>query len=310
MRKNKGDRKGLKELYTVYQITGLNLDRLIEVSKNRGITLHDVKKKSNKVVQITVNFKDKQKFFAISKELCYNIKKVKDKGRDYPFYSLFKSFGLLLGGIVFILSAIFTNDLIFSFSFVGSGSLYKSEVKEYLDEIGIRELSRFSNIDLERLEDKIVSSLGHFSFASCKKQGNVLVVELVLEKNSVGKLNGKEYSLVCDQDGVIEEIKVYRGTAVVKKGDQVKKGDLLVDGFEAVQGTQVKVNVLASITVICTAEYQYVSDKDHQEEIAFLYAEQQTDGLDVLSRTAKKERQGKEYVYKVITKFRRVITAG
>ena len=56
MRKNQVDRKGLKLIYTTYEIKGLNLDRLINVVEKRGITLYDVKKTSNKRLVLSVNF--------------------------------------------------------------------------------------------------------------------------------------------------------------------------------------------------------------------------------------------------------------
>ena len=49
MRKDTVGRKTINgALYTVYEVKGLNLDRLINACKKRGIDLYDIKKYSNK----------------------------------------------------------------------------------------------------------------------------------------------------------------------------------------------------------------------------------------------------------------------
>ena len=69
-----GDRACLGGVKTTYKITGLNLDRLIDFAKKRGITLYNAKKFGNKRLIVSVSLKESKKFFAITKELCYNIK--------------------------------------------------------------------------------------------------------------------------------------------------------------------------------------------------------------------------------------------
>ena len=79
MRKNKKSYERLR-LYSVYTVTGLNLDRFIDRVKNSGVTLYDVKKTGRKKLKVSVNYADGEKFFAISRDLCYNVKKDGEKG--------------------------------------------------------------------------------------------------------------------------------------------------------------------------------------------------------------------------------------
>ena len=158
--------KGIK-LHSTFEICGLNLDRFINTVKNRGIALYRIKKYSLKRMRVTVNLTDVSKFFAIAEELCYNIKKIKDGGVLYPLYSLFSSLGIIIGSILFALSAIIVNDFIFSIDYSGSGKIYQREVQEYLLSQGVQTYSRFSRLDLGKLEDGILASNEHLSFASC-----------------------------------------------------------------------------------------------------------------------------------------------
>lgn len=299
MRKNNFGGKKLKKLYyTVYRVRGLNLDRLIGTLKKRGINLYDVKKKGQKTLILTVNGSDNEKFFAITNELCYNIKKIRDKGKFYPALYLFRNLGLVVGGIIVITLCILSDDRIFSVNYSGSGSIYKREVAEFLDEKGITFMSKFSDLDLKSLEDEIVAYSPHLSFASCQKVGNRLEINLVLATDGKGVLSGNETKVVAEVDGVIESIKVYRGTALFQVGDTVKKGDVLVGGFAVVGDNTVDINVLACVTLITEETHVYRTDKDDAEDVAILLAKENTE-KETVRETVLKQAEGEEFIYTV-----------
>lgn len=310
MRKNNVNRESLGLLKTTYSVEGLNLDRFINTAKKRGIALYEIKKYSNKRILVTVNFTDSRKFFAIAKELCYNIKKVRDKGKAYPLLALYRSLGVFIGMLLITGTSVFLNNYIFSFAFTGSGSVYKREVYRYLNSRGVKEYARFSDINLDELENGILAEISHLSFASCKKVGNRLVIDLALSTEKVETLKGDVYALYSDVDGVVEDIKVYRGTATVSVGSNVKTGDLLVDGVAVIKEQTVKINILASITLNCFGEYEYRSNVEGEEEKAVMFAEQKFTDREIISSNVKTENIDGEYVYSVTVQYRRVLCAG
>ena len=310
MWKDKTSAKNLIKVKNTYLIEGLNLDRFINSAKNRGITLFDAKKISNKKIIISVSLADSEKFFAIAKELCYNIKKIKEKGPSLFLIKIKRSIGLTLGAIIFSICAFLYNDYIYGFSFYGSGAIYEKEILLYLNQLGIDKFSRFSSIDLAVLEDQILSDNQNLSFVSLEKRGNVLVVNSALSNASVDKLDGKIYSLYSDVDGVIEKIKVYRGTALYKQGDLIHNGDLLVDGYMLIKEQTIKINVIATVSIIVSEEYLYSSDLDGQEEKAILLAQSLVYDKQIISSDITKTKEGNEYTYRVTTKYRQVISVG
>lgn len=310
MRKNKKGGKGLIDLKYTYVIEGLNLDRFINSIKNKGITLYNAKKVGNKRLIVSVSCQESKIFFAKAKELCYNIKKIKEKGAFLPLVKLWRSAGIFVGVIIFCLSAFFFNDFIYDFSFVGSGSVYKREVMSYLNSIGIKEYQRFSKFDFEKIEDGVLADNKNLSFVSIEKHGNTLVIDSALAVDSVDRLSGNVYSLVSEVDGVIEKINVYRGTALFKKGDSVKKGDLLVDGYMLIKEQVVKINVLASLSIIVEQEFLYSSNQDHCEKKAELLARTMLTEKEILDIFTTKESQNDCFIYKTIVKYRYIIYVG
>lgn len=311
MRKNNIARKSLnRHLFSKFEIRGMNLDRLINTLGKRGVGLNDVKKISNKRLEVTVNSSDNEKFFAITKELCYNVKKTGDGGRLYPALYLYRNIGLLVGALFFLTSLVFVNDIIFSFSFTGSGSIYSREIREYLNGRGVKEYTRFSDIDLQALGDEILADNPHLSFADCRKSGNRLEIETALSTNQVKTLDGDVKELRADRSGVVEKIKVYRGTAAVAEGQQVSAGDLLVEGYATVREERVEINVIAVVTVIAGFEYEYKTADENAADLALMYAEQEIKEKEILNSSVKKTASGGEYVYKVTLSYRKVYFAG
>ena len=311
MRKDdKGYRKTINELYKVYEIKGLNLDRLVSTVKKRKINMFNIKKKANNRLSIAVSYADSENFFAIAKELCYNIKEIKVKGRAYPLYLTYKSIGLIIGGIIFLLSCLFTSDLVLGLSFSGSGAVYEREITEYLESRGVNIFSRFSSLDLERLEDEILAQNEKLSFVSLAKGGNTLVIDLALAKEQTGRLDQSINSLYSDVSGVIEKIKIYRGTAVVKVGDTVANGDLLVDGYMTVKDQKIKTNVLGYLSVIAKKTYFFTFPNENSKALAELFALNDLGDREITDLLVNLQRDGENFLYTVDLFYRHILYAG
>ncbi|GEM_PF-1792931 len=306
MRKNKIGRKNL-ELYNVYKISGVNSDNFVNILKNKGVIIKDFVKTDNKNAVISVSFADNEKFFAITREMCYNIKKVGEKGRHRFLLKILRNAGLFIGALLFVAIAAFSDDFIYSVDYYGSGSVYSREVDEYLNSRGVKPFARFSELNLAELSDGILSASDKMSFAECAKSGNRLKITLVLSPDPVKTLGGDKDSLVSSVDGEIEYIKVYRGTALKKAGDRVACGEAVVGGFAVIKETEVKTGVIATVSVKAEFGYNYVSEKDNDEIAAEIFARAAFGDGEILDLTVKKTALSSgNYGYSVKIFYRRI----
>ncbi len=300
----------MKLAYTVYEIKGLNLNRLVNYLKKEGVILYDVKKIAQNRIRLGVNIKENKKFFAITNKLCYtNINKVKHGGILYPFYNIAKNVGLIVGGALFIALSVISNDFIFSVSFTGSGAVYSSQVSGYLQERGITTFSRFSSLNLKTLSADILSHNQNFSFVDCSKNGNRLVINLALAEQQKSALSGNARELRSAYAGVIENIKVYRGTPLFKVGDPVNKGDLLVDGYALIKEERVDINVIAYVTILESKQFLYQSYNDNEQDLALTFALSRLQEEPV-SYSIEKTVNGDKFYYKVNLSLRRTMFVG
>ncbi len=310
MRKNNKRGTNFIGVKNTYLVQGLNLDRFLHYAKNKGITLYDIKKITNKRIIVSVSLSESKKFFAIAKEMCYNIKKIKQKGITLPLFLLWKRVGIVLGAIIFCINAYVYSDFIYGFDFSGSGSVLEKEVLAYLNGVGIKPFSRFSDINIEKLEDQILASQKNLSFVGIAKRGNTLCFDLALASDNTEMLKGDIYSLRSDANGIIEKIKVYRGTAVVAEGDSVKNGDLLVDGYMIIKEQTLKINVIATVWIIASQEFVFTDLRQGQEEKVTLLAKAMMVDKDVVSTSVVCTKDNDEYVYRITINYRYIIYAG
>lgn len=306
MRKNKINRKNLG-FYTTYKISGLNLDNLVNILKNKGINLRDIVKPSPKTLIVSVSLRDTEKFFAITRELCYNIKKVGERGKYRFALKLTRNLGIIVGAAIFAVFSVFFNDFVFSIDYVGSGSVYAREINAFLASENVKPFSRFSEIDLPALSDKILEKSDKISFAECSKVGNRLKVNLVLSEKPIKTLVGDKETLISDIDGEIEYIKVYRGTALKAVGDRVNAGEAIIGGYAVIKDITVKVGIIATVSVKGEFIYVYESEKDGDETLAAIFAEETLGEREIISSEIYKTVLGDNlYEYKVKIVYRKI----
>lgn len=307
MRKNKSDRKRIN-LYSVYRIEGLNLDSLVNNLKNNGIELKQIKKIDNKHLTVAVNYADNENFFAITQEMCYNIKRIGYSGKFAFALKLWQRAGLVIGAIIFALILPLANDFVFSLEFTGSGKIYEREVTAFLASQNVKPFSRFSQIDLPSLSDVILQNNDKISFAECVKNGNRLKIELVAEKSAEIIYGENADAIFSDCDGVIEDVKVYRGTLLKNVGDAVKKGEELCSGYALVKDKTVKVGAIATIALRCEYVFDYGVSKDGEEEIAEALAVLSFGNGEIIDyKTEKTPDKDGLFDYKVKIIYRRIV---
>ena len=291
-------------------MSGLNLDNLVNVLKNKGVTLSDVKKTDNKTLRLAVNYADNAKFFAITRDLCYNVKRIGEKGRWRFALSLFRNIGLIIGTLVFALSCIAADDFVFSVEYYGSGKKVAREIDAYLKSRGVGVYSRFSDIDLKTLSDDILSVSDKISFAECVKSGNRLKINLALARTPEKAFGGKADALVSDVDGEIEYLKIYRGTALKTAGDKVVSGEEICSGTAVIKDTEVEVGVIATCAIRAEYFYEYESEKADDEDAAEIFARIAFGDGEILSTAVeriKPEPEREFYVYKIKIVYRRIL---
>ena len=211
----------------------------------------------------TVNGKDAKKAFAILRNSCYNIKKVRPRGAAKAAAAVKRFCGLAVGILLFFVSVLFFEARILDIRIVGSGAYYKEEILHILNENGVKKLKALPK-DCSTITASIIS-LPFVSFCTVGKEGGIVTV--TVEVTSDDKTLTSE-PLLAPASGTVEELVVVRGTPTVQAGDSVRMGDILVKN-EATLGEKTwQVIVIARVSVA----YPFSKEYAGSEESALLSA--------------------------------------
>lgn len=305
MRKNSQNRE-IIGVYTRYKICGRNVHVLLNKLKNNNVYVKNVKRVNEKTTLLSIKYSDNEKFFAITNEMWYNVK-IKDYGLLYPLLFLGKNVGVLIGVAILLFVSIFSNDYIFDISFSGTGSVYERELVANLNEKGISRFSRFSNVDLKQVANKLLIENDKINYISLEKQGNILKVNAVKKVESLTEKKASKTTFISNVDGTLENLIVYRGTAVKTAGERIKKGDILAQGYANIKDQIVDVYVLATASIIVEYDYTYTSKNDKEETLALILAKEYLH-KETASESVKKIKNNDEFIYTVCLKYRVIIS--
>ena len=248
-----------KNLRIVFEIEAkCDLKSFIETFRRKNIPLYDIKIGKNRI-SFTSPLSNREKIFAISDNMCYN---VTEKGYKGKFALFAKMLDKIVLAVVFIALGIFAylqDNRIGKIVYLGDGAELKKSIELVLNNEKIGVGTKFPD-DLNSLSGKIASSGSEFSFVSAKKSGRTLVIEVVM---SIGKsipLNEWKTRIVSPCDGVVRRISVYGGTVMTATGSEVKKGDVLIDGFYEKNGEKFPTEASGDIEIIVTETFTQKTD--------------------------------------------------
>lgn len=141
-------------------------------------------------------------------------------------------YGLLIGLLLTVLLFAFSSRLVWDIRISGNEKLSDYQIESALSELDLRIGSTLRKIDKNAIETEMLSQNKDIAWISVNRRGNVVYVQ-VIESENIGLTQEQGYpfsNIVADRDGVIEEITVDSGVAMVKVGDVVRKGDILISG--------------------------------------------------------------------------------
>ena len=141
-------------------------------------------------------------------------------------------YGAILAVFVSICIYLFTSMLIWDVRISGNENLSDRYIIDALSESGLGVGTLFKRLDKNEVEKKVLVENPEIAWISVNRRGTVIYVELIESDNILSEQEiAPLYSnLIAERDGVVEEISVKSGVAIVRVGDVVRKGDVLISG--------------------------------------------------------------------------------
>ena len=187
--------------------------------------------------EFTVREKDRRKFTAYARSrVRYEMSQPLG---IYGFIERSKHrYGAFLALFFLTLVIVLSGRLVWDVRIEGNDRLSEYAVEDALSKAGFHVGAPWRSIDKKKIETGILANNPDIAWISLNRRGTVAYVRII-ESENIGAVEvpAPLYSnIVADRDGVIEQITVNSGEAVVKAGDVVRAGDVLISGVVESEG--------------------------------------------------------------------------
>jgi similar to stage IV sporulation protein len=260
-------------------------------------------------ITFSIDFHDSKKLFAISRNMCYNITRVKYYGRVSAVKKMLENIGFSLCFACFFVLCILFDGWVSAIEYKGDGEYLKPQIQKVFLQEGIK-TGCFFNKDEKNLAQKILLSSDKISFVTVTKSGRTLYVEAYMKTESPKVMDTKKQSIISTVNGRVSKINLLSGSAMVAVGDYVKKGDVLIDGKYEKDGEVFNLYALGEVEVIAEYVFSYKSfaKGEKYKKRAIALAEYNLGEENVIESKVKEKIQAKEVYYEVTLYY--LVTVG
>ena len=237
-------------------VTGEETLRFVNLCRNNGIELRHLVRREN-AIQMEIDAENFKKLRPLVRKTHVKIHILNRHGPAYFFYRHKRRWWFLLGMTVFAGMIYILSLFVWQIDIDGNRKYTDALILQALAQMDVKTGCRKSEIDLPEIEEELRIMYDEITWVSASITGTKLQIELregdlkISGSSGGGKTgnvkrvenrennsktqNGESETdlpanLVADEDAIITNLVVRRGTVAVRYGDEVKKGDVLIEG--------------------------------------------------------------------------------
>jgi similar to stage IV sporulation protein len=236
--------------YVEMEINGRGVERFINECVRRGVYIWEVRSKEGKTT-CCVKIKDISVIRHVRRKHECEITFKRRSGMPFKWKRLVYNSGFLGGIVAFLVILFFLSNMIWSVQITGASPETEELIRKELNGMGVKVGGlQFTLRDQEEIQQRLTTNISSITWIGVELNGTTFHFQVV-EKNEPEKEEElAPQHLVASKKGVVTQVLVESGKAVVQENQLVNKGDILVSG---IVGTEDQ-NVLVPATGVVLGE--------------------------------------------------------
>ncbi|GAB6158104.1 sporulation protein YqfD [Desulfotomaculum varum] len=212
-------------------VRGEFLEKFVNMAASRGIYLWDITRLSEDRVRVKARISDIRSLKQIARTTHSGFKIVERRGLPFLINSLKKRKLLAIGGIFFLAILYFLSSFVWFIEITGNDKLAAAEIKQIAAQAGLRPGVAKWQLDTRQVETALREKIPSLAWAGVYIKGTKAIIEVAEKKLVQPEPNrGRPAHIVAGKAGLIKEVLVLEGQAMVKEGDTVLPGSILISG--------------------------------------------------------------------------------
>ena len=275
-------------------VTGEETLRFVNLCRNNGIELRHLVRREN-AIQMEIDAENFKKLRPLVRKTHVKIHILNRHGPAFFFYRHKRRWWFLLGMTVFAGMIYMLSLFVWQIDIDGNRKYTDALILQALAQMDVKTGCRKSEIDLPEIEEELRIMYNEITWVSASIAGTKLQIELregdlkisgssgggqtgnvkrvENRENNPKTQNGESETdlpanLVADEDAIITNLVVRRGTAAVRYGDEVKKGDVLIEGKVYIYNEDETLKIVDYLTAEgdVFGKYQELYEKHYQRK--------------------------------------------
>ncbi|MPQ42241.1 sporulation protein YqfD [Clostridium tarantellae] len=238
----------LKSGIVEVQVIVFNREQLLNALWNRGIKIHNVKKKDVSTLIMTIDYINYKEVKDVVKRLNGKINIVSKKGMIFFVKGLKTKIGILIGIVLFIIILGYLSTFVWRIDIDTKRYLAPFEVREELKNMGVKPGINKNKLNVYELEKKLEDSNGNIMWVNARIEGSTLKIKIEEKITPPMRQNNETVkNVLASMDGEVKRIYTTAGTAIVKPGDMIKRGDVLIEPHQGKEGLEYETKAIGKV---------------------------------------------------------------
>ena len=212
-------------------VCGLNLERFINTMQKAGVPLLTVRRQDARTLVCECYSCDVRMLTHTAEEKGWRVSNSRPLRLSAAGAWLKSRPGILIGAALTVVLSAVLSQHIWLVRIDGAGA-YRADIAAYLQQEGYAAGMRRADVDAVALESALMRRYPEVAWFRVYATHMMLTVEASQGVPAPSGLPAAAGDVVAQQGGVVQQVRVYAGTAAVKPGDVVQKGQTLIRGQE------------------------------------------------------------------------------
>lgn len=222
--------------YVNIRVEGFYIERFINICISKKILLHNIQREKSTLLYARIGVNDYKRLREVAKKTKSKIKIVGKTGLPFVMHKYRKRKIFAVFFMLIFVSIIILSNYIWNIEIEGNINIDTNELLETLKTNGLYIGISKEKLDTKNVIDKIRLERDDIAWIGISVNGTNAKIKIKESEKPPEIVDKNEYcNIVSNKTGMITQINVQNGTAVVKEGDIVKEGDMLVEGY--IEGT-------------------------------------------------------------------------